>query len=245
MLMNQNQLYSKLWGRFRLVRLAVTNPTAFRLIRQVMRNGWSYLNPRALNELYNTIAAIEKANQPGIFIEAGCALGGSAIVIAQAKKSDRPFFIYDAFGMIPPPSARDQSDAHRRYAEIASGQSQGIKGKKYYGYEENLLIKVQANFATSGLPIEANSVKFVPGFYEDTLWVDQPVAFAHIDCDWHDSVLVCLERIVPQLTSAGVIVIDDYTDWSGCKTAVDSYFANRKDKFEFVMQSRLHIIHKA
>jgi hypothetical protein len=30
----------------------------------------------------------------------------------------------------------------------------------------------------------------------------EPVAHAHIDCDWHDSVMVCLERVGPCWSSA-------------------------------------------
>jgi asparagine synthase (glutamine-hydrolysing) len=87
-------------------------------------------------------------------------------------------------------------------------------------------------------------VQFVAGFYEETLQIDQPVALAHIDCDWHDSVMTCLERIEPHLVKGGLLIIDDYDEWSGCKRAVDSYFANRKDEFDFILKSRLHIVRK-
>ena len=34
----------------------------------------------------------------------------------------------------------------------------------------------------------------------------------------------------------GVLVIDDYDSWSGCRRAVDEYFADKKDRFEWVTQ---------
>ncbi len=70
------------------------------------------------------------------------------------------------------------------------------------------------------------------------------MAFAHIDCDWYESVKVCLERIEPKLVGGGILIIDDYYTWSGCKKAVDSYFRYRRDEFHFVKQGRLHIIKK-
>ena len=82
----------------------------------------------------------------------------------------------------------------------------------------------------------------VKGLYSDTLKIDSPVSLAHIDCDWFDSVMTCLERIAPRLVKGGALVIDDYDNWSGCKSAVDLYFNDRKAEFDFVRKSRLHIV---
>ena len=70
---------------------------------------------------------------------------------------------------------------------------------------------------------------------------DEPVALAHIDGDWYNSVKVCLDRIAPRLVPGGVLVIDDYDAWSGCRKAVDEWFAGKDDRFEFVRRERLHI----
>lgn len=235
----------KLWRILRRQRIgaqvALTTPRTVQMIRHVLRQGWTYLDEPALYEVAQQIVKLEGTQQSGILIEAGCALGGSALVIAQAKARQRPFYLYDAFGLIPPPSARDEVDAHQRFAEIAAGHSAGINGQVYYGYESNLQAKVHANFVTCGLEPATYAIHFVPGFYEKTLWVNQPVAFAHLDCDWHDSVLTCLQRITPHLVSGGVMIIDDYNDWSGCKRAVDTYFAALKTQFTFTMRERLHI----
>jgi asparagine synthase (glutamine-hydrolysing) len=242
--MTAMNLPNKIINRLRFLRLLFTDRRTYRLMQQVITQGWTYLNRGALLELHDSIAALERTQPSGIFVEAGCALGGSAIVITQAKATNRPLYVYDAFGMIPPPSERDHGDAHERYAAIKAGRSAGIRGQQYYGYEENLLKKVQDNFARCGLPAAENQVQFVAGFYEETLQIDQPVALAHIDCDWHDSVMTCLERIEPHLVKGGLLIIDDYDEWSGCKRAVDSYFANRKDEFDFILKSRLHIVRK-
>ncbi|VAW43210.1 hypothetical protein MNBD_CHLOROFLEXI01-3632, partial [hydrothermal vent metagenome] len=57
-------------------------------------------------------------------------------------------------------------------------------------------------------------------------------------------VMTCLQQIEPNLVPGGILIIDDYEAWSGCKSAVDEYFSGREDDFEFVQQSRLHIIRK-
>ncbi len=211
------------------------------VIRSVRRERLTYLTEAALIDLHKRVAALERDRVPGVLIEAGCALGGSAIVIATAKARERPFFVHDVFGMIPPPSEEDGADVHERYEKIRNGQSAGIKGEKYYGYEEDLVGKVTGNFARHGVALADRNVHLMRGLFEDTILGDEPVALAHIDGDWYNSVKVCLDRIAPRLVPGGVLVIDDYDAWSGCRKAVDEWFAGKDDRFEFVRRERLHI----
>lgn len=216
-----------------------------KIVKKVLKASLSYLDKEALNDLYSEIKYIEGFDKRGILIEAGCALGGSAIVMASAKAKSRPFYVYDVFGMIPPPSSRDGEDVHERYGIIRDGKSEGIGGRKYYGYEQNLLEIVRANFQRYGFPCGINNVFLIKGLFQDTLKIDgTSVALAHIDGDWFESVVTCLERITPVLAPGGVMIIDDYYHWSGCRKAVDEYFSERRDDFDFIQKSRLHIRRK-
>ena len=204
-------------------------------------NGLSYLGIVALQELMQAVLTYEILGLQGIIVETGCALGGSAIGITGAKSKTRELRCYDVFDMMPPPSQQDGADVHARYDEIVSGKSAGLKGSVYYGYQENLLNVVENNFFQYGFPIREHSVRLIKGLYEDTLHIDVPVILAHIDCDWHDSVKICLERIAPHIISGGVMIIDDYHHYSGCRLAVDE-FMSKDDKFERINgKSRLHL----
>jgi hypothetical protein len=174
-------------------------------------------------------------------VEVGCALGGSAIVIAAAKAAARAFEVYDVFGMPPAPDGNDGPDVHARFAVVTRGESGGIAGQRYYGYRGDLLPEVRANFARHGIDPDAAAVRFVRGLVQDTLHGDGPVAFAHIDCDRYASVRTCLERLAPRLARGGVLVIDDYLVWSGCRRAVDEYFAPRRHEFRLYWRARLHV----
>lgn len=214
------------------------------IVRAVRSEGLTYLDEAALGDLYKRVEKLESENKKGILIEAGCALGGSAIVMARAKQKSRPFYVYDVFGMIPPPTKADGTDVHNRYETIKSGQSKGIKGAKYYGYQENLLERVMGNFDRHHISARKNNVHFIKGLFENVLQINEPVALAHIDGDWYQSVLICLRRIEPHLIEGGVLIIDDYDAWSGCRKAVDEYFQDKRDRYEFVRQSRLHIVRR-
>lgn len=228
----------------RAARRFFSGRTLLPIVRSVRADGLTYLDEDALSDLYESVQALEATNAPGVLIEAGCALGGSGIVLAAAKSPTRPLLVYDVFGMIPPPSEADGDDVRARYAEIESGRAKGLAGHLYYGYEENLLGIVQNNFQRLGVEAAANAVEFIQGLFSDTLHPASPVALAHIDGDWYESVTTCLERIVPCLIPGGVLVIDDYDHWSGCKRAVDAYFDDKRDRFEFTRRSRLHVVRK-
>jgi len=202
----------------------------------------TYLAAKDLFNLYEAARSIERVPVRGLFIEAGCALGGSAIAIGKAKHAGRPFRIYDVFGLIPPPSQGDDINVHARYREIKAGKSVGIDGNPYYGYTKNLQDVVVANLTRHGVPPETNNIKLIKGRFEDMLSVDEPVAFAHVDCDWYQSVMTCLERIVPNLVPGGKMIFDDYYEWSGCRHAVDEYFSTTKAGYRFAtVGKKLHV----
>ncbi len=193
------------------------------LINKIHDRNLTYLSGKRLQSIASTCSEIEKAEIPGVFIEAGCALGGSSILIASVKNRHRKLFIYDVFGMIPPPSDNDPEEVHRRYNIISDGKSNGIGGDKYYGYVDNLLEVVQSNFSTFGIDPKTHSVSLVKGLIRATMQIDEPVAFAHIDVDWYDSVAFCLQTIFPKLSTGGSIIVDDYFDWEGCRMATDEF----------------------
>lgn len=213
-------------------------------ITRVREEKLTYLSQRCLQDIADAVQKADADGLPGVIIEAGTALGGSAIVMALAKNKEREMRAYDAFDMIPPPSDKDGEDVHKRYEKIAAGKSKGIGGDEYYGYRDDLLGEVTESFERFGVPIEANNVQLIKGYFDKTLEVDEPVAFAHLDGDWYESTMTCLERIEPHLVVGGRLVIDDYYKWSGCKRAIDEYFEGREG-FEQVKLGRLHIIKTA
>jgi lipopolysaccharide biosynthesis glycosyltransferase len=227
--------------------IEVGSPTAAlpaeieRIVEAVLAEHLSYLGPVGLRDLAAAVEATEANGIEGLIVEAGTALGGSAITMAAAKSSARPMKLYDVFATIPAPAEQDGADAHRRYTMIASGRSKGIAGETYYGYRGDLVAHVTESFARHGLPLADNNIELVKGLFEDTLRLDEPVALAHLDGDWYASTMTCLTRLAPLVSVGGRLVIDDYDTWSGCRAAVDEYFAGRPG-FRFERRGRLHVV---
>jgi hypothetical protein len=224
-----------------IARRGIRDPRGALLTARIEHEHLTYLEAAALFDLRDRVREADSEGLQGAFIEAGCALGGSAIVLAASKSASRALFVYDVFGMIPPPSERDGRDVIERYEEIKSGHSQGIQKDLYYGYDPGLLARVEDNFRRFGIDLVASHVKLIQGLFEETIRLSCPVALAHIDGDWYDSVAVCLRQIWPALVPGGVIVIDDYDDWSGCRRAVDDFLLMTSDAHT-ERRSRLHLV---
>lgn len=197
--------------------------TIEQIIADIRVASLSYCGRPKLENMAEALLRVRNENVPGRFLEAGVALGGSAILLGLLKPANVPLDLYDVFGMIPSPGKNDGEDAHHRYEEIRSGASAGLGGDIYYGYVEGLLEKVKGNLRRFGLDPDGGNIRCIPGLFEETLHPSGEVALAHVDCDWYDSVRVCIERIAPLLASGGVMIFDDYSSYSGCRRAVDEW----------------------
>lgn len=201
------------------------------LIRQIQSRKLTYLSERKLRRLSESCRAIEAEGLQGMFVEAGCALGGSSILMASIKSDNRPFWIYDVFGMIPPPTREDTQDVHDRYRTIVEGRAVGIEQDRYYGYEPDLYRIVQNNLASFGIDCDSRNVTLIKGLLQKTMIVDGPVALAHVDVDWYDPVRTCLERLWAHVVVGGSVILDDYHDWGGCRKAADEFLRTVTGQF--------------
>lgn len=222
-------MLQKVINKFKLYNLSAKTSQISRKVRQ---NNWTYLSYEKIINLEECLQNLNKNSVSGIFLEAGIALGGSAIIIASLMPENANFRGYDVFEMIPPPSDQDDQKSKARYEIIKNGQSKGIRGKDiYYGYIENLYEQVVKNFESLGLRVDEKKISLHKGLFENTMYFTSTdsIAFAHIDCDWYEPVRLCLERIYPILAVQGYLVLDDYYDYGGCQKAVDEFLINHQD----------------
>jgi O-methyltransferase len=75
-------------------------------------------------------------------------------------------------------------------------------------------------------------IHFVKGKVEDTIPNGAPsrIAILRLDTDWYESTRHELENLYPRLSPRGVLIIDDYGHWAGCRQAVDEYIHSNKIK---------------
>jgi O-methyltransferase len=88
----------------------------------------------------------------------------------------------------------------------------------------------------------------VKGFFEATLpHITGKLSFALIDCDLRDSIVYCMERVFPQLSNGGRILIDDYShsDWRGAKLGVDHFVSQHQEEIaQHRLLDRFYLVQK-
>jgi len=212
--------------------------------KRVLAERLTYLSVEKLRTLEGCLRTVERDGVPGDVIEAGVALGGSAILLASALSDGRRFHGYDVFEQIPPPSERDDQRSHERYAVIASGRSSGLGDDRYYGYLPDLFERVVASFERFGLPVDPDRISLHRGLFEETLFPRDPVALAHVDSDWYEPVALCLARLEPVLSPGAFVVLDDFFDYGGCAEATREFLAAHAD-FGIVREAGSLVIQRA
>jgi O-methyltransferase len=161
----------------------------------------------------------------GDIVECGVWRGGSIMAILRTLKQlnacDRRVWLFDTFCGMPAPTARDVDYVGKTAGELL--RADRIEDPQSIWCCSSLS-EVRANVARCGYPDEL--VRFVVGPVESTLQVQLPdrIALLRLDTDWYESTRVELDRLFPRLVPGGVLLVDDYGHWQGCRRAVDEYF---------------------
>jgi hypothetical protein len=168
---------------------------------------------------------------PGAFAECGVWRGGSIMAMIFALqdlgRDDRDIHLYDTFEGMTPPTEHDTSPVDRSAKEWWA-EVEGTEHRAFpHFFDPDVFNEdmVRRNVLGTGYPAER--IHFVRGRVEDTLPEQAPgqIALLRLDTDWYESTRHELVHLYPRLSPGGVLIIDDYGHWEGCKRAVDEYFA--------------------
>ena len=77
-----------------------------------------------------------------------------------------------------------------------------------------------------------NIVKPVKGYFHETLPQIvkdiNKISFLHIDGDWYESTQSILHHLYDMIVDGGLIQVDDYGHWEGCKKALHEFEKQHK-----------------
>lgn len=181
---------------------------AARLWKQLREERFTLIESRRARTLNRLAQKCERAGIPGALVDCGCYNGGSSVMMSTGAPS-REVWAFDSFEGLPEATDRDP-DRARGWAGVLRASEDRVRE----GFER---------FATPA------RLQIVKGWFQDTFpsaapKIDQ-VAVLHADGDWYDSVRLTLETFYPKVAPGGFVVIDDYNEWEGAKTATDEYRA--------------------
>ncbi len=174
----------------------------------------------------NVIDAVRHVSQrgiPGAIVECGVWRGGSMMAAALAlleAADERDIFLFDTFAGMTAPAEQDfdhRGDmAEDTYLELLVGDESGWCRA---GLED-----VTANLKSTGYPaqkchfIEGDVLKTIPGA------APGEIAVLRLDTDWYASTRHEMAHLYPRLTPGGILIVDDYGHWNGCRQAIDESF---------------------
>lgn len=179
--------------------------------------------------LYMAVRYVVRNQIAGDFVECGVWRGGSSMMIALTlnllNEQKRKIYLYDTFEGMSEPTEADR-DFLGRKADRLLEENQDRKETSVWclaGIED-----VTRNLVSTGYPKE--NIMFVKGKVEETLPNKMParISLLRLDTDWYESTRHELIYLYPQLEKDGVLIIDDYGHWEGCKKAVDEYFSDKR-----------------
>jgi len=184
-----------------------------RLYRRVRRR--TMCSNARLRGLYRGVRDVIDEGIPGDFVECGCALGGSAALMAltlRHVRASRALWLFDTFEGLPAPTSQDPDF---EIASLYTGTCLGTLDEVRHLFEE--------------LNVE-DRVHFVKGLFQETLPTApiSQIALLHIDGDWYESVKSCLDNLYDRVVPGGVIQFDDYGYWKGARKAVNEFLDSRK-----------------
>lgn len=186
--------------------------------------GHTMTSPERLYALIQAARHVSAAAIPGDVVECGVWRGGSmmaaALTLAECGDTQRDLYLFDTFEGMSAPTALDVSvDGQKASALLAGPRSTDAASAWCYAGIDD----VRAGMRSTGYPAER--IHYIQGKVEDTIPGDAParIALLRLDTDWYESTRHELEHLYPLLSPGGVLIIDDYGHWAGCRKAVDEY----------------------
>ena len=168
---------------------------------------------RRLQNIQELLEDVIEKHIEGDVVETGVWRGGASIFMRAILKvnniNDKIVWLCDSFEGLPKPEPdkypADSGDKHYTYDFLSVSQK-----------------TVEDNFIKYDLLDE--QVRFVKGYFEDTLW-DIPAekfCLLRLDGDMYSSTIISLEALYPKLSQGGYVVIDDF-GLAPCAEAVNDF----------------------
>jgi len=186
-------------------------------------------SPERILAFCDAVEYVSKHNIAGDIVECGVWKGGSTAAAARTlmnlNQTSRTLWLYDTYDGMSAPSESD-IDLRGQCADelLANDQAHSAESPESI-WCRCALETVQQTMAQTGYPEE--NIRYVKGKVEDTLPEVSPdeISILRLDTDWYESTRCELEVLFPKLAVGGVLIIDDYGHWQGCRKAVDEYFS--------------------
>lgn len=181
---------------------------------------------------------VEAKNIEGAVVETGTYTGGASAYMMRALqrlrvgKSPREYWGFDSFEGMPTPSLNDGDHGSiwvtgKRMNEIKPTEMGALVG---HDANKTDYDQCMSYLRQTGYP--AQCIHLIKGWFQDTLKPTKEIigtiAVLRMDGDFYDSTKVVFEELYDQVVEGGVVIIDDYGRFQGCRRATEEFLAEKR-----------------
>ena len=175
--------------------------------------------------LIKSLHYINKKKVIGDIVECGIWRGGNLFLAKKIqdkyyKEIKRKLYGFDTFEGMPEPSIHDGAKVNKTYQNFKNKNEPWTKAS----------LDDVKNFSKK-LFSDIDEFNFIKGKVEDTLRdnknLPNKISLLRLDTDLYESTKIELNILYPLLVEKGILIIDDYGDFQGCRKAVDEYFSDK------------------
>ncbi|MDB9347870.1 glycosyltransferase [Nodularia spumigena] len=187
---------------------------------------YTMLSEERLFSLYSLAKQICLEDIPGNFVECGSYKGGSAALLAFViqRYSLRPRLLYacDTFEGMPEPCEFDQ---HNGVAANLTGFGVGTLKAPISENIERICQILKVSHIV--VPVQGLFAETLPKYKSEI----GNIALLHADGDWYESTMDIFNVLYDNVVPKGIIQVDDYGHWEGCKKAIHEFESLRGKQF--------------
>lgn len=178
---------------------------------------YTMISTERLLQNIRSIDHVQTSKIPGDIVEIGVWKGGSMLAMIKQYETygetSRDFHLYDTFSGMTPPSNYDKDTNGTLATRLMSHP--GVKAECSLGEVQSNLSK-HATYDTARVHYHKGDIR------TNTVYPDA-IAVLRLDTDFYDSTKHELEHFYPLVSDGGIVMIDDYGHWLGCRKAVDEF----------------------
>ncbi len=172
----------------------------------------------------DSVDYVNTAKIEGDIVEIGVWKGGSMLAMMLAHERGGPntlprtFHLYDTFqGMTAPTDLDTDMD----------GVSATVLMEKF---TDNIVCKSPLEEVKGNIEHHTDIVpQYHVGDILKNTFIPEKIAVLRLDTDWYESTKHELETFYDSVVPGGIVIIDDYGHWEGCRKAVDEFLESRPE----------------
>jgi len=188
--------------------------------------------PRLINLI--NLCINNKIND-GVALECGVANGGSLQIMRQYLDKNIIVYGLDSFSHMPKLTEKDENEKRALKMNFDKQASGDIIGR-IFGNEEKCINGFKKN------NISIKNLHLIKGYFNETIPQNinkfNNIVILRLDADWYEATYFLLDKLYDKVVNGGIVIIDDFYAYIGCRKAVIDFFNNRGIKLPYIYHTK-------